>query len=63
MDASKGPDVSDLAKGEVTPARLHEACCSLLAEQSALKSRATPELVLSLVTRGVSGGSARILAR
>ncbi len=48
--------------GPVTSSRLHELLCSLQTEMKQNKSLVTPEALLAVVARGVSGGCARVVA-
>ena len=57
-------DYADLKSETLSSARLHELCCSLVVDMKSNKALIpSTDLIASIVTRGVSGGSARALAR
>jgi hypothetical protein len=57
-------EYAELFKGDgpVNSSRLHELFCGLLVEMKQNKSLVSPEAVLLVVARGVSGGCARVVA-
>ncbi len=57
-------DYSELSKGDgpLASSRLHELCCSLVADLKQNKNLVSSDVVVSVVARGVTGGCARVVA-
>jgi|JI10StandDraft_1071094.scaffolds.fasta_scaffold1494047_2 hypothetical protein len=57
-------DYAELKSESLSSSRLHELCSSLLVDMKVNKALVpSVDLIVSIVSRGVSGGAARSLAR